>query len=73
MQVAVFFGNWMCLMRHIVISSVVTVNKIADVVVINNHARCSTNLYTVLKPQIVVECQLLALLDCTSMKNAAVQ
>jgi hypothetical protein len=48
---------------HIHLSRCAIVNKIADIVVINNHIRCLKNLCTVLKLQIVVECQLLELLD----------
>lgn len=37
---AVFFGSWLCQM-HTFISLYVTVNKIAETVVINNHVRYS--------------------------------
>jgi hypothetical protein len=43
---AVFFGSWLCQMMHTFISLCVTVNKIPETVVINNHVRYSKNLYT---------------------------
>ena len=50
----------------------VTVNKIAETVAINNHVRYSKT-STHFENQIVVECQLLELLDCTSVKKTTVQ